>query len=470
MASSIVDTRVKLSQISGQLSALLTATSNQDSATPLLHAAQDAIDSYDDDVPLPLQTLLFYLSELSKTLKEEPAQTILAQSRQTCIDLLIEMFARNQHKIDTFSDGPHKLKEQYYSAFLQNKNQLAENFHQHKELKPAGRLGNLLQFLDFREVFRRADYVNSLHAEAVKFYRQSQVADTSFNHAHLLQLMELENMQRLIHRTLLSEPNFDIGMLPPSSRSYQFFMKEQVGRHHGIVIGNLAIENNAYDATKEWLEHINKMMQQPMQTYQLINEMDKYTAQEQRRYENMPPNVSSTQLKDKNATQDEFRRIKKYDEKFTTHFLKMLDSAYPPSAIVQFSDGSGNSHAIAIAKDERGIWMHDANRYCVYFPNKTLGSNEASEHFAAFFEDYHHRNYPLLTQVGLIHLAEQKSDVQLDKKRTRGYQPTEREQPLLLGPGRPRPSRELSKQAVLQPETTVKPSPLKPGRGPKPNL
>ncbi len=470
MASSVADTRAQLNQISGHLMALLaqTSTSHQESATPLLRAALDAVDSYDEDVPLPLQTLLHYLGELSQVLTEDKAQSALAQTRQTCIDLLIDMFVRNQQKIDTLSDGPHKLKEQYYSAFLQNKNQLAENFHQHKELKPAGRLGNILQFLDFREVLRRADYVNSLHAEAVKFYRQSQVADTSFNHAHLLQLMELENMQRLIHRTLMTEPSFDTGMLPASSRSYQFFMREQVGRHHGIVIGNLSIKNNTYEASKEWLEHINKVMQQPMQTYQLINEMDKFTAKEQSRFDNMPPKVSSTVLKDKNATSNEFRQVKTYDDKFTTEFLKMLDNAYPPSAIVQFSDKNGNSHAIAVAKDERGIWMHDASRYCVYFPNKVLGSNEATLNFSAFFEDYHHRNYPELTQVALVHLAEPKRDVQLERKRTKGYQATEREQPLLLGPGRP--GRDLGKQAALQAETTIKPAPLKPGRGPKPTI
>lgn len=469
MASSVADTRAQLNRISGHLIELLAkATGDQTSIIPLVHAAEEAINSYDDDVPLPLQSLLHYLGEISQILKEEKDQSILAQSKKICIDLLVDMYSRNQQKIDTLSDSTHKLKEQYYSAFLQNKNQLAENFHQHKELKPRGRFGNILQFLDFREVLRRAEYLNSLHAEAVKFYRQTQVADTSFNHAHLLQLMELENMQRLIHRTLLSEPSFDIGMLPSSSRSYQFFMKEQVGRHHGIVIGNLSFENNNYEACRDWLEHINKVMQQPMQTYQLINEMDKYTAQEQRRFENRAPNDSSTALRDKHVTADEFKRVKKYDDKFIANLLKTLEASNPPSAIIQLADKSGNSHSIAIAKDERGIWMHDSSRYCVYFPNKVLGSNEANEHFSAFFEDYHHRNYPTFTQVGLVHLAEPKSDVQLDKKRTRDYQATEREQPLLLGPGRP--GRDLGKQAALQAETTIKPTPLKPGRGPKPTI
>ncbi|HRE31247.1 MAG TPA: hypothetical protein PLD88_04670, partial [Candidatus Berkiella sp.] len=107
-----------------------------------------------------------------------------------------------------------------------------ENFHQRQEStsKPASFLDNVIQFLDFRGPLRRADFLNALHAQTIKYYRQTQVTETSFKSAHLSELMQLEILQRLIHRTLINEPTFDVGMLPPTSRSYQFFMKELVSR------------------------------------------------------------------------------------------------------------------------------------------------------------------------------------------------------------------------------------------------
>lgn len=462
MAHSVEHTQSQLEIIGKQLAALKKqSTTNQTTpAIPLVNAALDAIASYDEDVPLPLQNALHYLGELKEIFKDQESQSLLAKAREGCIGLLVGMFSKNQQKIDSLQGSTEKLKEQYRAEFLQSKEQLAENFHQHKERpKAISYLGQVFQFLDFLEPLRRAEFLNALHAQTIKYYRQTQVADTSFNHAHLSELMQLEIMQRVIHQALINEPTFNIGMLPKTSRSYQFFMKELVGRYNGIVIGNLSIAENSYDASREWVTHINKVMKQPLQTYQLINEMDKYSTNEQRRFENAPPAICTQPLQDKGITPEVFKTLKTYDENFIHNLLALLDTAYPQSTIVQFS-GKNTTHSIAIAKDERGIWLHDPKQYCVYFPNKVLGSNEAGSHFEAFFRDYHQRNYPSLTQVGLVHLPEQRPEREKEIAHNRKQELHEREQPLLLGPGpglnKQQPVLELEND---QPQSGVKPGP-----------
>jgi hypothetical protein len=462
MASTVEATRAQLKSIEKQLAALKKQAGQnlQEPAIPLINASVDAIASYDEDVALPLQNLLHYLSQLKTMLNSEEAKTLLANARQGCINLLVEMFSKNQQKLDSLQSGTSKLKEQYHSEFLESKEQLAQNFHQHKERpKATGYLGQLFQFFDFLEPLRKAEFINALHAQTIKFYRQTQVADTSFNHAHLPEMMQLEIMQRVIQQTLMDEPTFDIGILPKTSRTYQFFMKEMVGRYQGIVIGNLAIGDNNYEASRDWLTQINKVMKQPLQTYQFINEMDKFSANEQRRFDKTSaPLFSSQPLQDKSETPEEFKKLNTYDENFISKLLTLLDTAYPQSAILQFSNNKGGSvHSIAIAKDDRGIWLHDPKQYCVYFPNKVLGSDEAAQHFTGFFKDFHQRNYPNLTQVALIHLPEKRPASEKELSRGNQQQVQEREQPLLLGPG---PG--LNKQPSLELE-----NPAKPGIKPK---
>jgi len=309
--------------------------------------------------------------------------------------------------------------------------------------------------------------LNALHAQTIKYYRQTQVADTSFNHAHLSEVMQLEIMQRVIHQTLTSEPTFNIGMLPQTSRSYQFFLKELVGRYHGIVIGNLSVGENSFEVSREWLMQINKLMKQPLQTYQLISEMDKFTTSEQHRFERIRPKVSTQSLQDKSVTPEEFKKLKSYDEKFISDLLSLLDTSYPQSTIVQFSDNKGASHSIAIAKDERGIWLHDPKQYCVYFPNKVLGSNDATMHFEMFFHDYHHRNYQNLTQVGLVHLPEQRPQVEKEQSQHHRKGSSEREQPLLIGPGRGLSKQPFFELETAEPKPTYKPANDGSGSGPK---
>ncbi|HRE31246.1 MAG TPA: hypothetical protein PLD88_04665, partial [Candidatus Berkiella sp.] len=231
----------------------------------------------------------------------------------------------------------------------------------------------------------------------------------------------------------------------------------------GIVIGNLSIGKNSYEASREWLTHINLYMKQPLQTYQFINEMDKYTANEQNRFETLKTPMNAMQpQQDKHAAPEAYKQLKTYDQTFINDLLKMLDNAYPSSAIMQFSDNKGNSHSVAIAKDERGIWLHDANRYCVYFPNKELGSEEATEHFSAFFNDYHQRNFQHLTKVGLVHFPEQKPT--FEKGMQVQKQAIARQQPLILGPG---PLHQKTALREAQ-EVAHSPQPPKPtSRGPK---
>ncbi len=468
MVSSVEATRAELGSIKKQLAAIKKQASLSEPAIPLINASLDAVASFDEEVALPLQNLLHYLSQLKAMLKSKEAQNLVAKARQGCINLLIDMFNKNQQKLDSLQSGTNKLKEQYHSEFLESKEQLAQNYHQHKERpKATGYLGQLFQFLDFLAPLRKAEFINALHAQTIKYYRQTQVADTSFNHAHLPEIMQLEIMQRVIQQTLMNEPTFNLDMLPRTSHSYQFFMKELVGRYQGIVIGNLSIDDNNYEASREWLTQINKVMKQPLQTYQFINEMDKFSASEQRRYEKASAPLFSTQpLQDKSETPEEFKKLTTYDENFIVNVLALLDTAYPQSAIVQFSNNKGGGvHSIAIAKDERGIWLHDPKQYCVYFPNKVLGSDEATLHFTAFFNDFHQRNYPNLTQVALVHLPEKRpaSEKELSQRTT--HEIHEREQPLILGPGpglNKKPSFELE-------SASPKPGPKSdgPGRGPK---
>lgn len=472
MAQSVEDTRAQLASIEKQLVALKKQVDQNrtEPAIPLINASLEAIASFDEDVALPLQNLLHHLGQLKVMLKSEDAQSLLAKIRQECLTLLITMFSNNQQKLDSLQNGTSKLKEQYRSDFFETKEQLAQNYHQHKERpKATGYLGQLFQFLDFLEPLRRSEFMNALHAQTIKYYRQTQVADTSFNHAHLSEIMQLEIMQRVIHQTLINEPTFDIGMLPKTSRSYQFFMKELVERYHGIVIGNLAIGDKDYEASRDWLMQINKVMKQPLQTYQFIDEMDKFSASEQHRFEQVStPSFSTQPLQDKSTTPAEFKKLTTYDENFTSNLLALLDTAYPQSTIVQFSNKNGGSnHSVAIAKDDRGIWLHDPKQYCVYFPNKILGSDEAAQHFAAFFNDFHHRNYPELTQVALVHLPEKRPTNEKELTSSAKKEVREREQPLILGPGpglNKQPSLEVG---IPEPKPGIKPSTDGPGRGPK---
>lgn len=468
MAESVEATRSQLKSIEGQLLALKKqATHNsQEPAIPLLNAALEAIQSYDDNVPLPIQNVLYHLGELSKMMKNENAQQVLLAVRSQCIQLLIDMFVRNQEKITKLSEGTQKLKDQYHSDFLRSKDQLAKNFHQEKNPPNTSRyLNNVLKFLNFLEPLRRAAFASALHAQTIKYYRQKQVADTSFNNAHLSELMQLEILQRLIQRSLMSEPSFNMSMLPATSQSYQFMMKELVGRYHGIVVGNLAIAEHSYEASREWLKEMGTLMNQPLETYQLINEMDKFTHHQQHHFDKKPYKPSAQMLQDRNTTPDEFKRLKAFDESFIENLLTLLDNVYPPSAIVQFSDNKGKSHAIAIAKDQRGIWLQDAGRYCVYFPNKELGSTEAQQNFQAFFTDYHQRNFQNLNQVTVVHIPQPRPT----NSKVASYQNDEaltREAPLLLGPG-PQYSKQSSfklETAESQPEP-VDPA-LDPNRGP----
>lgn len=481
MASSGEATRTQLRAIGNQLENLKKAAfdSQHEAAIPLYDAALDAIASFDDEVPLPLQHVLHYLNELTQVLTDENSKQTLSQLREQCVTILLKMFVKNQHKIDSLSGSTEKLKEQYRTEFLQSKHQLAENYHQNPELadidtnpaKSSGYFNNILQLFNFREPLRKAEFVNALHAQTIKYYRQTQMADTSFNQAHLAELMNLEIMQRLIHRTLLNEPSFDIGMLPATSRSYQYSMKELVGRYQGIVIGNLAIGENSYEASREWLTQINKSMNQPWQTYQFINEMDRYTANEQRRFATTKPTNKAQVVQDILSAPEAFKQLKTFDKTFISKLLNLLEKSYPPSAIVQMTDNEGASHAIAIAKDERGIWLHDGNRYCVYFPNKVLGSDEATEHFAQFFADYHQRNYQHMNKINLVHFPEQRPTLEKSAHVTPKQQRRQREQPLILGPG-PGPSNQLNKSFNLDSKANS-PTPPRPpknrptNRGPK---
>lgn len=479
MASSGEATRTQLQAIGNQLENLKKeAFDHQHEASiPLYDAALEAIASFDDEVPLPLQHVLHYLNELMLVLPDEASKHTLSQLRQQCVAILIEMFVKNQRKIDSLSGGTEKLKEQYRTDFLQSKHQLAQNYHQlpeqtdsaSKPHKMTEYLNNIIQMFNFREPLRKAEFVNALHAQTIKYYRQNQVADTSFNQAHLAELMQLEIMQRLIHRTLMNEPSFDIGMLPTTSHSYQYFMKELVGRYQGIVIGNLAVGENSYEAAREWLTQINKSMSQPWQTYQFINEMDRYTANEQRRFATAKPVNKAQAIQDTLSSPEAFKQLKTFDKTFISKLLNLLDKSYPPSAIIQLSDGKGASHAVAIAKDERGIWLHDGKRYCVYFPNKVLGSDEASNHFANFFADYHQRNYQQMNKINLVHFPEQKPTLKKTASATPKKQRQQREQPLILGPG-PGPGlgpRNLDPQEAKVPTPPRPPKNTPTNRGPK---
>jgi|GEM_PF-6257364 len=470
MASSVEATRAQLEAIGIQLFALKNhaTTHHAEPAIRLLNAALNDIASFDEDVPLPVQNVLGALTSLKGIMPEESSQTLITAIRQECISLLIAMFSKNQQKIDSISEGPQKLKAQYHSDFLERKAHLVQNYHQDKKSPKVVRyFSQVFQFLDFLKPLRKAEFLNALHAQTIKYYRQTQVADTSFNHAHLSEVMQLEIMQRVIHQTLTSEPTFNIGMLPQTSRSYQFFLKELVGRYHGIVIGNLSVGENSFEVSREWLMQINKLMKQPLQTYQLISEMDKFTTSEQHRFERIRPKVSTQSLQDKSVTPEEFKKLKSYDEKFISDLLSLLDTSYPQSTIVQFSDNKGASHSIAIAKDERGIWLHDPKQYCVYFPNKVLGSNDATMHFEMFFHDYHHRNYQNLTQVGLVHLPEQRPQVEKEQSQHHRKGSSEREQPLLIGPGRGLSKQPFFELETAEPKPTYKPANDGSGSGPK---
>ncbi len=481
MPSSGETTRTQLQAIGNQLESLKKAAldSQHVTAIPLYDAALEAIASFDDGAPLPLQQVLHYLHELTLVLPDEGSKLALSQLRQQCVTMLVEMFVNNQHKIDLLSSSTEKLKEQFRTDFLQSKHQLAQNYHQHpepadsaaKRPKMSEYLDNILQLLNFREPLRKSEFVNALHAQTIKYYRQSQVADTSFSQAHLPEMMNLEIMQRLIHRTLMNEPTFDIGMLPTTSRSYQYFMKELVGRYHGIVIGNLAVGENSYEAAREWLAKMNKSMSQPWQTYQFINEMDRYTAKEQRRFATVKPANKAQAVQDNLSTPEAFKHLRTFDKTFISKLLNLLDNSYPPSALIQMADDKGATHAVAIAKDERGIWLHDGNRYCVYFPNKVLGSDEAANHFAQFFADYHQRNYQQMNKMSLVHFPEQKPTLDKTASITPKQQRQQREQPLILGPG-PGPSpRNLEPQPQVEKNSTP-PRPPKntpTNRGPKSN-
>ncbi len=210
-------------------------------------------------------------------------------------------------------------------------------------------------------------------------------------------------------------------VMPLSFQSHRQ-IKELIVKNGGMMIGGLA-QNKVvalgssnglcYGFTKAWILLMNTLRGKGLEDYEMIDALNLYGKKSEEVKTQAIGEVNSLVLNEKvyqyydEQHRDRSRaKVKKniaISGSFPAKALATLEETQPPSLIITIKNNDEGSHAIGLAKTNHGLWFHDSNYTCVYFPFDKEGY--AEKNFVTFLENYLKTIYPKYTIGTFISLG-----------------------------------------------------------------
>ncbi|MFI4937522.1 MAG: hypothetical protein ACHQJ6_03305 [Candidatus Berkiellales bacterium] len=197
-------------------------------------------------------------------------------------------------------------------------------------------------------------------------------------------------------------------VVAPLAFDYHCYIKKMAVKHGGMVIGGLSQSTMislgsssglCYGFTKDWVVHMNLLREQHLEDYVMIDNLNLYTKASEAKKATFSSQVNNLLLNEKTfqhfdeQDKDKFRRDPKFsashslDDKFSQAVFSALSQCRPESLIIGISSPNGNGHALGIVQTPDGIWFHDSNHACIYFPIHT-SLETTKENFSKFLSEY----------------------------------------------------------------------------------
>lgn len=214
----------------------------------------------------------------------------------------------------------------------------------------------------------------------------------------------------------------NVVVMPLSFQSHRT-IKELVDTNGGIMVGGLA-QNKVvglgssnglcYGFTKAWVLLMNTLREKQLEDYEIIDALNFYGKKSEEVKHRAISEVNALVLneevykyhddqhRDRVHNKPELKKEVAMNRSFAAKALATLQETSPPSLIISLSSEKGG-HAMGLVKTNHGIWFHDSNYTCVYFPFDKEG--EMEKHCVNFLENYLKTFYPKYTKGQFIALS-----------------------------------------------------------------
>jgi hypothetical protein len=306
-----------------------------------------------------------------------------------------------------------KISKEYYRD-LEN---LENQYPQSKATTPVVE-SNLWQgFLNFVSEFNffttlsRAKFVERKHALTMQYAKQIE----QFEREHSVKRASEEQ------EALQTAP----GLSP-------FEIKQLVLSHGGEVIhierplsvnlpGN--ISKQSYGFEKNWVMNATRFSTQNLPSDEMIDALESFEIDVQKETDQLAregdlgrinptiDKLSQEEISDKEKQGFGATSKKALGKDFAHELIAQLNQRTPRSLLINLSSSEGKTYTLSVLKDNNGIWFHDHQYGCFYFPQSS--QNDASVDFPDFVQRFREKNYAQFKEVALIEI-EQKTT--LDNK------------------------------------------------------
>ncbi|MBN9288936.1 MAG: hypothetical protein BGO43_07650 [Gammaproteobacteria bacterium 39-13] len=289
-------------------------------------------------------------------------------------------------------------------------------------------------FFNFVQDYREHRYLVRRIELKEKFHKENQEIQRSHQEKYGAKIAEItSHFTRLKNEISQMDEEYIGAVIAPLSFQNHREIKEMIVLNGGMMVGGfaqnkvIALGSSAglcYGFTKEWVMQINSLRRLHLDEHIMIDKLDMYSKKTEdgksafvNQVDNLKVNENiykhfDSQIKDKITLPTEFKQIEEIKEDFPAKILSNLEKTNPPSFIINVSrSGGASGHALGVAKTEHGIWFHDSNYGCAFFPQ----SEHVNAKFSQFFNQYMKRVYPEYNQGGFIPIHE---EMEPDKRKS----------------------------------------------------
>lgn len=237
--------------------------------------------------------------------------------------------------------------------------------------------------------------------------------------------------------------------LPTSFNTHQNISR-LINQNEGMIIGGLAQAKIntlgtqgglCYGFTKNWILEMNGIANN--EVHEIIDKLDLYTnnnnindkGKEKNKDKHLISKVNNLllnnevfkayneQKKDKvnqvgidNKSKDfKFMEKKPLNEQFPSKIFEALNKANPndfPKSVIVLINAEKGGHALGVVQTKHGIWFHDSNSACVFFPNNP----NCKDNFSNFFNEYKKQYYGNYTNGSFMPITKVKEESKLVAK------------------------------------------------------
>lgn len=366
------------------------------------------------------RSLLKHLSGINTESKvlTNSQQVLTARNR---LDQISGELISNTNKINL------EYKKTYYD--LRKKYKIKEK---NKKNESAGWFSNILKGIkSFFSVFNIAqsirEYQFSKKIHDVAREHKKALAEAKQKHQSQYQAEQEQLSTEIKFHSqeigMASQREISSAGIPLSFMGHQN-IKEAVTLHGGIMIAGISqsrilsmgsSEGLCYGLSKEWLIKLSELSKNDQEDYALIDSLNMYAKKIDADidiFSNPVNNLQigentyqhhSEQITEKDKTPDGKHRAQyEIDNNFPDKIFIQLKIS--PFCILNLKNNMGG-HAIGVARTKHGLWFHDSNFCCAYFPN-TPSEEKMQENFKSFFNEHYRKNYRNLNTGSFVSLDE----------------------------------------------------------------